>query len=186
MKSIFIQYKPFFFFLGRFLLVYLSLLLFYKIYLNGFDTVNLQPDSFTVTVAKQANELLQFMGYNSRLEPSLNEACMNLYYGPNNFYVRVVEGCNAASVMILFAAFCFAFSAYFFRTLLYVIVGFVIIHLLNVVRISLILVLIVKYPQWFTALHDIVFPLFIYGVVFVLWCLWLFKFSGYAKKYYNK
>lgn len=186
MKSLLKQYKPFFFFLGRFLLVYTILLLVYKIYLSGFNVKANETDQITVAVAEQANGLMNFFGYNSSVKPSLTEASMNLFYGPNDYYVRVIEGCNAVSVMILFAAFCFAFSAYFWRTLLYVIIGFIVIHLLNVVRIALILVLIVKYPHWFDTLHDIVFPLFIYGVVFVLWCFWLFKFSGYAKKYYNK
>lgn len=186
MKAIFIQYKPFFLFLGRFLLVYLSLLLVYKIYLNRFDFVQNEPDSMTVLVAEQSNGLMIFFGYESRIEPNPSEPSINLYHGPNNYYVRVIEGCNAVSVMILFAAFCFAFSAYFLRTLIYVLIGFVLIHFLNVFRIALIVVLSIKYPQWYTALHDIVFPLFIYGVVFILWCLWLFKFSGYAEKFLTK
>ena len=32
-------------------------------------------------------------------------------------------------------------------------------------------------------LHGTLFPLFIYGVVFVLWILWVTKYSGYVKKY---
>lgn len=186
MVSLFKQYKPFFFFLGRFLFVYLFLLFSYKIYLSGFDLKALQTDGMTTMVANQANGLMHFLGYESHIKPSLTEACINFYYGPNDYYVRIVEGCNAVSVMILFAAFCFAFSAYFWRTFIFVTIGFLLIHLLNIVRIVLILILIVKYPHLLEVLHDIVFPLFIYGVVFLLWCLWLFKLSGYAKKYYNK
>jgi hypothetical protein len=30
-------------------------------------------------------------------------------------------------------------------------------------------------------LHGVLFPLFIYGVVFILWVIWVSKFSLYAK-----
>jgi hypothetical protein len=38
------------------------------------------------------------------------------------------------------------------------------------------------YPQYQEVLHGVIFPLFIYGVVFILWIVWVNKFSSYAKK----
>lgn len=99
---------------------------------------------------------------------------------------RIVEGCNALSVMILFVAFIIAFSGKWVVTFLYMISGIFIIHFLNVIRIALLCVLIQKYPQNQEFLHSVVFPLFIYGVVFGLWVVWVNQFSFYATKNLKK
>jgi exosortase family protein XrtF len=183
MKEIYKQYKPFFLFLTRFICSYIVLLLLYKIFLNGFDVKNNEIDSVTYLVAEQSNWVLNKLGYKSYIVRSNIEPCVNLFFGTAGYYVRIIEGCNAVSVMILFISFCIAFSAYFVRTFLYIIFGLIIIYVLNIVRICSILILTIKFPNIEELLHDVFFPLFIYGVVFVLWCLWLFKFSGYAEKY---
>jgi len=180
------QYKPFFIFLLKFFGTYIVLLILYKMYLSSFDSLNNEPDFFTYLVAEQTNALLNFFGYSSHIALNATQPCVNLFYGPNNYYVRVVEGCNAVSVMILFSSFCVAFSAYFFRTVFFILGGIVFIHILNLIRIAAIVVLVVKFPSSATFLHDIAFPLFIYGVVLFLWILWIVKFSGYAKKYFAK
>jgi len=179
MKELFTQYKPFFLFLARFLGSYILLLIVYKIYLSNYID---HPDGITYLVAKQSHWLLNFMGHPSSITPLEN--WVNLYCGPHNFYVRIVEGCNAISVIILFSSFCIAFSAYLGRTIIYVLIGSFFIYLFNIFRIALIVILVLKYPMWQRFLHDILFPVLIYGFVFILWCLWLFKFSGYAKKYF--
>jgi exosortase family protein XrtF len=95
--------------------------------------------------------------------------------------VRIVEGCNAVSVMILFMAFVVAFTGKLKTTIWFIIAGILLIHVLNVSRISTLIVGLIKYPQYGEILHDIVFPLIIYGVTFVLWVIWVTKFSNYAK-----
>jgi exosortase family protein XrtF len=51
---------------------------------------------------------------------------------------------------------------------------------LNVIRIALIAIALYHYPEQEHLLHGVVFPLFIYGVVFLLWVIWVNKFSVYA------
>jgi len=53
---------------------------------------------------------------------------------------------------------------------------------LNIFRIALLTTGLYKYPEYGTFLHDILFPLVIYGVVFLLWVFWVLKFSAYAKE----
>ena len=136
----YLQYKPFFLFLFRFIGAYLVFVILYKLYLGTFDVANNEPDNITYLVARQSNWLLNFLGYKSFIEFNLYEPCLNLFCGPN-YYVRIVEGCNAISVMILFVSFCIAFSAYFFRTVIYVVFGVFIIYILNIIRIALIVIL---------------------------------------------
>ena len=94
---------------------------------------------------------------------------------------RVVEGCNAISVMILFAAFIFAFSARWHKTILYIFIGIILLHVLNCIRIALLCFSLFHYKQYSTILHGTIFPLIIYGAVFVLWILWVTNYSGYGK-----
>jgi exosortase family protein XrtF len=84
--------------------------------------------------------------------------------------------------MILFAAFIVAFSSTFKRTSLFIVGGLLVIHVLNIIRIALLSLGFYYYPEHKAILHDIVFPLFIYGVVFLLWIIWVTKLSGNAKK----
>jgi exosortase family protein XrtF len=93
---------------------------------------------------------------------------------------RIVEGCNAISVIILFIAFVIAFKGDFKKTVLFVLAGSILIHLLNVVRIALIAIALYHYPQHEHLLHGVIFPLIIYGIVFLLWVIWVNQFSSYA------
>ena len=84
--------------------------------------------------------------------------------------------------MILFVAFILAFSNGFTKTLGFIIVGLIIIHVLNVVRIALLTIGIMKYPEYTHILHGVIFPLVIYGIIFLLWIIWVTKFTSNATK----
>ncbi|MEW5674955.1 exosortase family protein XrtF [Flavobacterium enshiense] len=181
MKQLLLQYKPFFIFLLKFFVLYAVLSVGYRVYLNQFDASKNELDGFTQTVAWQSKEVIVFFGKEANIEPNLFEPCMNLIY-QGKYVARIVEGCNAISVMILFAAFVFAFSTRWVKTVSYILAGCLIIHILNVIRIALLAMALYGYPDYEHILHGVLFPLFIYAVVFVLWVLWLWKFSGYEKE----
>lgn len=173
------QYKPFFVFLIKFFVLYVVLTVGYKLYLNQFDTARFEVDGFTQMVAEQSETVLVFLGKEAKTEPNAFEPCVNLIYN-GKFVARIIEGCNALSVMILFAAFVFAFSGKWLKTFSYILLGCVLIHVLNVLRIAFLAMALYSYPDYEHILHGVIFPLFIYAVVFILWVLWVQKFSGYA------
>ncbi len=181
MKKYFILYKPFLLFLGKFLLTYLMLTFIYQSYLSQFDVKKNETDSFTKLVAQQTEEVLLFFNCDVKTTPNLKEPAVNLYYKQRPM-ARIIEGCNALSVIILFISFIVAFSGKIKTTILYMISGSILIHILNVFRIALLCVLMYYYPKQQHFLHGVLFPLFIYGVVFILWIIWVNKFSKYAKK----
>lgn len=181
MESYFKKYRPFLLFLGKFLLTYLVFIFLYQCYLNQFDSAKFESDGFTAFVSNNTKSLLEFFNYKVNLLAHEREPSFKVYV-ENKYVVRIVEGCNAISVMILFAAFVVAFSGKFLKTVLFIIFGIILIHLLNVCRIAVLSLGILYYPEYEGLLHDIVFPLFIYGVVFALWVIWINKFSLYAKK----
>ena len=181
MTHLFKQYKPFLFFLIGFFGSYLLLVGVYKFYLAQFDAKKFEADGMTVLVSKQANWFTHLIGQDSRITPSTVEASYDFYVN-NKKIARIVEGCNAVSAMILFAAFIIGFRGSIKRTLLFIVSGVLLIHVFNIIRISVIALGLHYYPEHRRLLHDNLFPLFIYGVVFLLWLVWVNKFSYHAKK----
>lgn len=179
MKKYFIQYKPFLFFLGKFLLTYLVLTFSYEIYLGQFDVNKFEVDGFTQLVAKQTKELLVFFSCKTAIFNNINEPSIKLLFN-QNYVARITEGCNGLSVIILFIAFVVAFTGKLRHTILYIMAGSLLIHILNITRIALLSVLMFYFPEYEHILHGVIFPLFIYGVVFVLWVIWVRKYSVYA------
>jgi len=181
LKKYLILYKPFLLFLGKFLLSYLLLTFAYESYLSQFDVTKFETDGFTQLVAKQTKDVMLFFNCDADIEPNVKEPAVNLLYNGKRM-ARIIEGCNGLSVIILFVAFIIAFSGRIKATILYLIGGSLLIHILNVARIALLCVLMYYFPSQKHFLHGVVFPLFIYGVVFLLWIIWVNKFSKYATK----
>lgn len=138
-----------------------------------------EVDDFTQFLAGQVQQVSQFLGYQSTLMIHDSQASVKLYL-ENKYVARIVEGCNAISVMILFAAFVVAFKGKIKHTIAFILFGIVLIHILNVVRIVLLSIALLHHPEQEELLHGVVFPLFIYGVVFGLWVIWVNKYSNYA------
>lgn len=180
MKEIFIQYKPFFTFLIKFALFYFVFAFIYNQFLNQFDTSEFELDSITEMVSNQTYYLMQFFNENYQIIPNNSEASMKVVYN-GKYVARIIEGCNAISVIILFAAFVFAFASNWIKTLTYIVLGSLLVYVLNIIRIILLVKAIYFYPQYQEFLHGTVFPLFIYGIVFILWIIWVTKFSKYAQ-----
>lgn len=130
----------------------------------------------TKTVAKQAKELLNYVGYNAKIEQHSEEVSMKLIIN-NKYVARVIEGCNAISIIILFISFIVAFANKFTTTLLFILGGSLIIYFTNILRISIIAIALYKYPNYESILHNILFPSIIYGITFLLWFIWVRNFS---------
>ena len=180
MKNYWIQYKHFLLFLVKFIFSYLVLTIIYQYYLNQFDIKNNEVDGFTKLVSTQVEQLLLLFNGDAHIELHPSQPCYKFFY--NGKYVsRIIEGCNALSVIILFISFVIAFSGKLKNTIYFIISGSIIIHVLNITRIALLMVAFYNFPEANFILHDILFPLVIYGVVFILWIIWVNKFSFYAK-----
>ena len=179
MKKYFIQYRLFLLFLGKFFLAFVLLTFIYKMYLNSFGENNI--DSITEFVAYNTKNTLQLIDNQSYLIHNNTKNYIQIFY-QNKYVSRIIEGCNGISVIILFISFIFAFSGKWKQTVVFMVNGSIIIYTLNVFRIALLSVLLFHYPKYEHVLHGVVFPLIIYGVVFILWVIWVNKFSNFASK----
>lgn len=178
------EYKPFLLFLLRFFSVYGILLLVYNLYLGKYDANKNEVDAITKTVTQHTVAVLKNFDAQAHFTQNYKFPCYNVFY-QGKCVVRVVEGCNAVAIIILFVAFVVAFRGSFKHTLLFILIGSLLIYIFNVMRIALLTILIYQYPEHTHLLHGVLFPLFIYGFVFLMWLIWINKFS-YVKRNSSK
>lgn len=181
MKDLFIKYKSVVKFILTFLLVYAILSFSYKLYLDFSDGSKYYPDYLTNLVAKQCGSVLQSFGYNAYVEKHPLEPSMKLIIN-GKFVARVVEGCNSVSIIILFTSFIIAFAGKIKTTFFYILSGSVLIYVVNLFRIVILTIGLYLYPWRREELHTVVFPLIIYGMVFLLWMLWVNRFSNFTRR----
>lgn len=167
------EFKPILAILLRFVVIYVVLLLGYQFYLNESQNAGLDP--FSRWVALQVKSVQEFLGYKTLLYDDIPNLQV-WYYVVNNYVSRMVEGCNAISVMILFLAFVFAFYKGR-KTFIFSIVGLIFLHIMNVLRIAGLNIVTHTHPQYQKMFHDYVFPAAIYGSVVLLWLIWIKFFA---------
>jgi exosortase family protein XrtF len=166
------------FFLGKFFGVYILLFLMYSLYLNKTQSNSgvFACAPITNSVAKQTQFLLNIIGFDAKIEQHPEEVSVKLFI--NEKYVsRIIEGCNSISIIILFCSFVIAFSSNFKSTFLFILIGSLFIYVVNIIRIVILSIALYQFPQYEYILHDILFPLIIYGFTFLLWFIWIKKFS---------
>ncbi|MFP4845329.1 exosortase family protein XrtF [Winogradskyella sp. PE311] len=182
MKALLKQYKLVIKFILTFLVVYAVLTIGYNLYLNLSDGSKFYPDYLTNLVAEQTNSLLNGIGYNANILPHANEPSMKVIIN-GKYVARVIEGCNAISIIILFLSFIIAFAGKFKTTLFYCVAGSIIIYVFNLFRIVVLSLGLYHYPWRKEMLHNVIFPLLIYGTVFILWMIWVNRFSKNTKSH---
>jgi exosortase family protein XrtF len=154
-------------------------------YASYIDNSQVEKTSFqcaplTANVANQTASLLNMFGYNVIAVQNESEMSIKLFVS-NEYIARVIEGCNSMSIIILFVAFIIAFSGENKIKFIYIVVGSAIIYTINIVRISFLTIMLYKFPDEQIVLHNLVFPGIIYGTIFLLWVIWVQKFSQYKR-----
>lgn len=180
MRELLTKYKLVIRFIITFLLVYGVLTIGYNVYLKLSDGSKHYPDYMTNLVARQTNSLLNSVGYEAKVIPHPKEPSMKVIIN-GKFVARVIEGCNAVSIIILFLSFIVAFAGKIKTTLFYCFAGSIIIHAFNLIRIVILSAGLYHYPWRREVLHNVIFPMLIYGTVFMLWMFWVNRFSKNVK-----
>ncbi|TJY37018.1 exosortase family protein XrtF [Pontimicrobium aquaticum] len=181
MQALFAKYKSVIKFILTFVLVYAVLSVAYKLYLDYSDSSIYYPDYITNLTAKQSESLLDSFGYDTSVEAHTDEPSMKLIIN-GKYVARVIEGCNSISVIILFVSFVIAFAGRLQPTIIYLLAGSVLIYAVNLFRIVILSIGLFHYPWRRDILHNIIFPLIIYGMVFLLWMVWVNRFATLKKQ----
>ena len=169
-------------FLTKFFATYFLLFLVYSLYLQKSQQKEgaFQCSGITTLVADQTIDVLELFGYDAYAIQHDKELSVKIIF-KNVYTARVIEGCNSVSIIILFLAFIVAFKGSIKNTIFFGIIGSICIYFINVGRIALLTILLYQYPYEQIILHNLVFPAIIYGATFLLWVLWVHKFSDYKK-----
>ena len=164
-----------------FLGTYLVLSFGYSLYLKASVGGVYHPDLVTHLVAKQSTSIISGFGYDADIRA--HETKPQMVLNINNKYLgSIIEGCNALSIIILFIAFIVAFAQNIKKTILFILAGAVLIYGINIIRIVILAIALHHYPQYEKILHGVVFPAIIYGMVFLLWMIWVRKLIPIKEK----
>lgn len=165
----FTKYKLVWLFLLKFFMTYIVGVLIYNLYLSNFVT---ELDSATSLLTEQLANLFALNLPEITTFYSCNAPVSEIrYFGVP--LVKMIEGCNAISVMILFIAFLVAFTGTIKQYLWFVPLGLFILYVSNITRIYLLGMIVLYYPNYVDMAHDYLFPGIIYGTVFILWVIWV-------------
>lgn len=170
-------------FLVKFFATYFILFGAYSLYLHKTQQ---KGDFFvcsplTTTVAEHVYKTAKMLGYDAEIEQHTSE--LSIKFMLNGDYVsRIIEGCNSVSIIILFLSFIIAFSGSLINTLWFGLFGSILIYVVNILRIIALSVMYHRFPDYQSALHNLLFPSIIYGLTFILWVTWVKFFSNLKKK----
>lgn len=169
------KYKTLIYFLLKFFITYFVLTLGYDYYLKQTQFTkegDSKSDPYTKEVARESSIVYNILYENAHVIQDKKNPYMNLFIG-NRKVSLVNEGCNAISIMIIMIAFIIAFSIKIIPTVLYTLFGILFVHVVNILRISILSRgIFIEYPH-IKLMHDVFFPGVIYGSVIFICIFWI-------------
>lgn len=175
LRKLITENKAVFKFLGIFLGAYLLLSALYLGYIS-LSTQDNSADPLTQLVGIQSEMIIDQWGYEAKVLPSGGKPALQLFVN-GDLVARIIEGCNAVSIIILFMSFVLAFKKGLRQTLVFLLAGAALIYAINLLRIAILAIALYHYPEKEPFLHRVVFPAIIYGLVALLWMIWVGVFS---------
>lgn len=175
----FSEFRPTILFLIKFVGIYLVGNILYGLYITSYEP---QPDPVTHVVTDQTALVLNACGYPVEVEDRKQKPTTDLIY-LGKARLSVYEGCNGLNTMIIFVAFLFSFGPVSKTLLWFVPLGLLIIHLMNLARISLLFFVAEYMPNAMYFTHKYFFTAILYVVIFVLWVWWVKRYSRVNSKH---
>jgi exosortase family protein XrtF len=92
--------------------------------------------------------------------------------------VWIGSNCNAITLFSLFSVFIIAYPGKTKNKLWFIPLGIITIHILNIFRVVALVLIANYYPQFLNFNHTYTFTFLIYSFIFLLWMIWVNKFSS--------
>lgn len=102
-------------------------------------------------------------------------AADNTIYLENNSYVAVVGSCSGLKQFYQWTVLMILFPGPWKKKLWYIPLGIITIHVVNILRIVILCVVAVHWPQQWDFIHEWVLRPFFYVVIFAMWVVWVEK-----------
>jgi exosortase family protein XrtF len=144
------------------------------------DLLNFDSDlltGFSKILSSQSNFILSIFNFQTLIEIHGDMVVAKIIDYPYSHGVWIGEPCNGIKVFGLFAIFILSFKGDLIKKLIFIPIGILIIHFLNIIRIALLTYISAVNPYILDFNHNITFQLLIYGSMLTLWYLWIIKFS---------
>jgi exosortase family protein XrtF len=168
------EFKPTILFLVKFIGIYVVASLLYGFYVTTYSP---SPDPATRAVSKQTANVLGLGGCPSMTKDDERKPTTQVIH-ENRSVLAIYEGCNGINIMIIFVAFLVAFGPIGKPLWLFMIVGALLIHLMNLARIVLLFWVVLYLPGFTYFMHKYLFTAILFVGVFLLWIVWVRKFSS--------
>ncbi len=170
-SSVIKENKPALRFLIVFVSIYLVLNTFYGLYINYYSPT---ADPVTKSVANQTVWILSFFDPTITDYPSIFVEYIPISNDRENV-ISVFEGCNGINVIIVYLSFLVAYKGPVRLFFAFLTLGSIGIHLLNLLRLTLLYAAAFYFPEYLYFFHKYLFTGIIYAMVFVLWFFWTKK-----------
>jgi exosortase family protein XrtF len=167
------EFRPTILFLGKFLGLYLAGNLLYGAYVTAYYP---KPDPVTSWVTAQSAGALTLAGWEVAAVDRPGKPTTDIVY-EGRPVIAVYEGCNGLNVVIVFLSFLLAFGPYARPMLWFVPLGLLVIHISNLLRVMLLFIVALEYPDFLYFTHKYLFTAFIYLFVFALWMWWILRYT---------
>jgi len=147
---------------------YLLLQLFYDYVLSVYTGL----DHWLInTIINTAEGGLQLLGYELLPTNSMYQYHMGI---AGTIGIVIGNPCDGLSLFILYTAFIAVFKGKWWLKSIFIGVGILLIHFLNVIRVIALAMVVKYYPETLDFHHSYTFTLFVYLFIFLLW-VWRIK-----------
>ena len=169
---------------SRFLVLFIPLIIiwfisYHLIYSIKFTNIDYDIlTSFSVVLAKQANFILESMGFETNIEIHGDMVVSKILKYKYQHGVWIGEPCNGIKIFGVFSIFILSLSSRWNFKILFIAIGIFILHLLNVIRVASLTYIAAVNPKILDFNHNITFQIIIYSAMLLLWLFFIKKFKS--------
>ncbi|MEO6305997.1 MAG: exosortase family protein XrtF [Bacteroidia bacterium] len=153
-------------------LLYLLLYLVYQFIVKKYTFYD---QKFIGSIIQSVNFILKNIGYTTFTVLQDRDYQVIGIDGSNGVWVG--SNCNAITLFSLFSVFIIAYPGKLKNKLWFIPLGIVAIHILNILRVIALVLIAYYYPQYLNFNHTYTFTFLVYSFIFLLWMIWVNKFS---------
>ncbi len=154
-------------------LTYTILYFFYEFVIKKYTNLD---QAFIRVIINWSDALLHLLGY--KTFKVLGDTEFQSVGIDGSEGVWVGAACNAVTLFFLFAVFILAYPGHQKSKLWYVPLGIFTIHVINILRVMALALIAFYHPNWLDFNHTYTFTFLVYGLIFLLWIIWVNKFAN--------
>jgi len=159
-------------FLAIGLVLYLTWFALYEMWIHPMQWVDMFIIDNTIASSRK---ILELLGYATEMA---GDRTMRITGTPGLF---IGDSCNGISLFALFSIFIVAFPGNVISKIIFIPVGILIIHVLNIMRVVILAVIETYSYEWTEFNHTYTFTIIIYACIFMMWWYWINKYSAIKK-----